>query len=246
MDLPPPPRKVRRRKGRGALIGCIPIILVPLTIGAAIALFFAILSSLVPLFGVTVQGAVVGTSINYTSRPAGTTYRMEYAYDFRGKTYAGDEDVTESEFGNLQTGEPVDIRLFPLAPNVGQRVAVDGRYKSYRDLVTLWVILLVWNGLLWVNWSAMLLTPLASRSLVIRGQAAAGKIVERQQAIRRSATFTVRYLFDTPSVQGVEGSMAVRLSDWDSAKEGKPVAVLYSSKQPSHSLIYEYADYEII
>jgi hypothetical protein len=260
--LPPPPRAVRRRPGRGWLLGRVPLVVRLLGL-AGVGLLLAALwllgsSSVVALFGTTVPGKVTGL---VPAPPGGASApRVQFAYHVGIQEYAAEEPVDERAFAKLYEGAPVKVKV--LRPWPGQPRLVEPPRPSERHPVALLGLAVVWNAaaaaMLWRH----LRKPLAQRRLVREGLATPGSVVAKDGDGR--PPWLVQFCYQAPTrgltreaaAGGADGA-AVAMKEWqvimqvgrkefEAAQVGAAVTVLYDPRKPSHSLVYPFAEYEAV
>jgi hypothetical protein len=258
-QLPPPPRVVRRRPGRRRVLSHVPLTVRLLSLAGAglllLSLGRVVSTWLVARFGVTVPGAVTGKS------PATTkNNRVEFTYHVKGQEYSAEDTVDEDTFGWLHVGTPVKVRVLAAWPR--QPLLVEPAGQAGRDDgIYLWLAILANVGLGIVLW-AYLRAPLRRRALVRVGIATEGVVVGKEVGAGKRPSWFVQYSYRAPRHgvtydAAVTGSSAVPEKEWqvlmgvarkdfDAAEVGAGVTVLYDPRKPSRSVIYAYAEHEVV
>ncbi len=253
--LPPPPRHARHRPGHRRLLGHVPLLVWPLcAAGVGVLLFtlwLAISSWVVTWFGVTVPGEVTGKSDVTEKGVRGG--RLKFTYHVRQVEYEGEDLVDEDAFDSLHIGAHIKVRVLSSWPTRPQLVEPPGRAASGRGG---WLLLaLLGNVALWFLFRLCLREPLRQRALVREGVATEGAIV-RKEGRRRAWAVQFAYRAPRYGADAAGGApaadkewqvrMRVGWPDYEAAQVGDAVTVLYDPRQPSRSLIYQFADYEAV
>jgi hypothetical protein len=259
----PVPRPVRRRGGwtAGCGIWFLRLFILPHTIAGAVMLGMAILLTLawigVALFGVEMQGHVVSKNESHSpkskSRPKTTTYTLNYNFTVDGRHYGGSTPVTAQEYATFEKGQPVPLRVLTWAPEHAHWPRVE-KYSPMGSLGGVWFFALFWNGILsiflWMAWGR----SWYQWRLVRSGEPAIGTVKEmRSYNVKGGRSCTIRYDYTCyPPDGGLEqtyhGSVTVRESEAEASglQIGDPVTVLYLPQRPKWSLLYRFADFEVI
>ena len=264
-EVPPRPRAVRRRPGRGWLLGQVPILVWLLILAGLVPLVLAlrqvIPALIVTVFGTTVPGKVLGTSAaEFPNPPA---YHVTFSYHVRDQEYKAETLVTESTFAQLYMGVDVKVRVLPAWPGRPQLLVPGGEVGGGEGICLLGFAVL-WLGGLGVVAGAYLRKPLRQKRLVRDGVATTGWIVRKEEAPGRRRGWHLRYAYRAPAHGLGPGTtslrngapagllkewqviMVVRTADAEAVQVGTQVTVLYDLHRPSHSLIYPFGDYEAV
>jgi hypothetical protein len=250
--LPPPPRSVRARRGRGWVRGCLLLMLVPHVWCGALLPLLALhhLAGFLRfrLFGTVVPGRVHSL---YRSHHRGTSYHVRYTFVLRGGQREAEATVDEPAFGRLAAGDPVEVRVLA-GSSVGPELLVDGARGPGGDLWKMWLFIAFWDGVLLVFvWQACI-PPLRQRGLVRNGVTVLGLVTDKQQRKGKQSSYKVHYRYKAPTPdapgESVEwpGVMSVPEKDYDGLRIGERVMVLYDPRKPRRSLLYRCADYEVV
>jgi hypothetical protein len=263
--LPPPPRTVRHRPGRGRLLGHVPLVVWLLGLAGLGLLLLAVWLLAFPwfigLFGSTVRGKVTGL---YPAPPGGgAPPRVKYSYYVGEQEYSGDDAVDKETFDRrLYEGATVRVRVLRRLPDY-PRLVEPAAQPTLPGGCLFWGALL-WNaGIGFVVW-ALLRRPRRQRRLVREGLATAGRVVAKEADAGRRAGGVVQYAYrapryglkhppDGPAEAGAGPALkewqvvtAVGPKDFAAVEVGAPVLVLYDPGRPSRSLVYAFAEYEAV
>jgi hypothetical protein len=216
------------------------------------ALWLQAVPWLVGWFGSVVPGTVTGKSASEPPQPP--SYRVRFTYHFKGQERTAEAAVDEATLDRLYVGLDVKVKVLGLWPD-------RPRLWDPRGRVSWDATCLLAGSLLWTAAAAVLLwrslrKALRQRELVRDGVATAGWVV-------RKAAGRVHYGYRAPQFGvgrqvGAAGDgaavaerewqvvMPVRHGDFEAVQPGETVLVLYDPHQPSHSVIYPFADYAAV
>jgi hypothetical protein len=249
--LPPPPRRTRRRRGRGALRGFLPLLLLPhMWCGALLPLWTV--RELVDVVRFYHYGHVVPGQIQrlHIDRGKGGPYhRVVYTYPLAGAEGTGEATVDEAVYGWLAVGDAVEVRVLP-GFRVGPQLLVEGTRGPAIKVWELFVITLIWDGLMAVFVCLAIVPPLRQRKLVQLGVAAPGWVTNKYETKGKGHSYNVcyRYTAPAPATPGedmeYQAEMTVRGEDYDRVRAEDRVTVLYDPRKPRRSLVCQCADYE--
>jgi hypothetical protein len=261
--LPPPPRAARRRPGRRGLFGHVPVGLRLLFLAGVVLLLLVLWQTgsvwFVRLFGITVPGEVTGTSPGAKGEKGG---RVQFSYHVRQEEYSAEDTVDEATFEWLRQGTPVHVRVLPAFPRRALLVGPAGRAGSEGGVYLAFALIGIFAlaTLLRVYY---LREPLRQRALVRAGVATRGVLV-RKEAGGGRGPWAVEYTYRAPrhgaahppdagdlgrpAVADREWQvrMALRQADFEAARVGAAVTVLYDPRHPARSVIYRFAEYEVL
>jgi hypothetical protein len=261
--LPAPPRPVRRRPGHGWLLGHVPILVWMLVVPGCgwllLALGLLLFSWIVVHLGAPAPGKIIG--VVPASVGGIPTTRVQFTYYVGSQEYSGEEAVDERASARLHVGAEVRVKVLSGFPNHPRLVEPPG--QSGTTGICLLLLAVLWNAALaFVVWS-YLRKPRTQRRLVREGLATAGNLVVVEAGKDRRRSREIQFAYRAPahglatSAAGPAGSasgtalrewqvlMKVRRKDFARAQVGMPVTVLYDPREPSRSVVYAFADYEV-
>jgi hypothetical protein len=255
--LPPAPRRARRRRGHRGLFGHVPLVVRLLCVAGVglllLALWRAASSWIITWFGVTAHGEITRRPVPQEARGGA---RVEFTYRVRSEDYTAEDTVDEDAFDWLHVGTPIEVRVLPMWPQRAQLVKPPG-HAGRGSAVGLYFALLGNLGLAFLV-RRCLREPLRQRALVREGVATEGVILEKEVDVGRRPSWGLHYSYRAPrygSAHAEEGAvgkkewqvrMLVNRADYEAARVGAAVTVLYDPRRPSSSLIYPFADYEAV
>ncbi|MFL5341449.1 MAG: DUF3592 domain-containing protein [Gemmataceae bacterium] len=255
IDLPPPPRQLRRRSavGCGVVVGrwFLRLFITPHCIVGIGLIFNVLYIPLVLLFGTDLPGRVTD---HKTYQSKGTThYQVTYSYPVNEIDYIRVLDVNSEQYASLEVGQPFPVRVLPAWPRMHPQPL--GPDNPWRNMTGMLLLVFFWNGILsifvWLAWVA----PWRLRQLVKYGSAVTGHVFAKETRRGKGTTYFVRYNYVVPPEesadpfvkgQSCEGRMDVTIEDFKAAEEGQAVTVLYDPRKPKRSLIYDFAEYEAV
>jgi hypothetical protein len=256
IDFPAPPRRLRRRPGQGcskiASLWFLRLFIMPHTIVGIFLICSAFFGLFVYVFGTDAPGRI--TSLETSRGKKGPNYYVRYAYTVAGADYPGSISVTSEVFGKLQVGQAFPVRVFTPTPTWTPLPRGPGSSDS--SVLFYPFFALFWNGILciflWMAWIA----PWRLRSLLRQGLATAGVIIDKstRSGNKGAIIYSVRYSYEATLAddfyingpETFERDMTVTRADYNSAEVGLPVTVIYYPKKPKRSLVYEFAEYEVV
>jgi hypothetical protein len=257
--LPPAPRSVAARPGRGWFRRCLPVLLIPHAwAGVAIAVFVAVdLASAVRfrLLGKVVPGQVTGL-LTYKRSKGGHSFSVRYTYRWGSVERSAESSIDEAGFGLLAEGDAVEVRVLD-GSRRSPRLLAPGAPTDWPSMAGIVCFVLVWNGALLLGTSSVAVWPLIQRALVRRGVAVAGEITAKEAQVHKgTTTYKVRYRYRTLPPPGGdaggeggamrEGAMAVEEDDYVALAVGERVTVLCSGRWPRWSVVYRCAPYRAL
>lgn len=172
------------------------------------------------------------------------------------------------EYSMWRTGSILTARALPQLPSRGAQLQMPG-VATWRSALTWWGFTLFWNaiigGFFWVFW----ITPVILRDLVRRGAPTIGRICDKKiQSGEDSDSHILHYEYAPveysnygPKSQGdafapiaattilqtpLKGKMTVKKEEYENAKVGDAMTILFDANSPKRSLIYRFADWEIL
>lgn len=252
--LRPTPRPIRRRVGKGCETGCLRLFILPHMCAGVFFIIMALHNSLVLIAGQTVQARVLEHT---TSHGKSTTYRIRSAYVWDGREYENQASVSSSQYYSLSDGDTVAIKLLPIVPRHGVLVAPGASYFTLFGLP--WLMAVFWNGVLSLFVYAAYIVPIIHKRIVSRGVPTRGRIIDKRTVSGKSTSYYVKYEFEPGtsltgdsawetrvSAAPLRREMSVSNMFWQQAGIGDEVTVLYIPNKPKMSLIYRFAEYEVV
>jgi hypothetical protein len=219
------------------------LIFIPVEIGSIAYLLLLVLWA---MFGTDVPGAVTGWRTSHSSK-GGTHYHLEYRYELGDQIRSGSDDVGYSFYTHYRSSnernQPVTVRYYSVGSLTYDGLPAGGHLWTHVGFIAFWVAFCTFaTGMfIYQSW----ITPRRRRLLYQEGEATAGTIVRKRARRSKSTTYYVTSRFDDPySGKPIETEMLVwKADDWELAKEGESVTVLYSKDNPRRNVVYEYGGY---
>lgn len=236
--VPLPPREVARWRGLAVPLRC--------------ALFLLIPHVWVGFFFVWMFVTTCALALDGQERQATVTHR-EYVQSQKGGDSCQIDYVYSDEGGRHADSGSLDARAYDLYPRDAKisirSIRILGRSQS--DLVgsggaSIWGLafaMLFWNGIMFLFFYAVCLSPLRQRRLLRDGQAVMGRITGKKVRKGKSAAYELTYIYPRPDGYAQTRTMDVRKSDYDLANAGDEVLVFYNPSRPKRSVLYEYCQY---
>jgi hypothetical protein len=235
LDLPPPPRRVRRRSGWASIV----FLRFFVTPALVILLGVMLLNWLTAVMGERVSGHVIDTFTKRLPNESGTRF-LRYRYSIDGGEIVDQQRVSGETLYKMTAGQAVAVRTLDV---LGYRYSTlaDGWYEFldvyavpiYMSLVGIFV----GGGTAWYGgW----VKPARARRLVRDGVATVGEITSLP--ILPGRTIGYSYVVDGITFEGTDNFLG-RLQDMP--RMGETLVVLYDPAKPSRSTAYEFGDFEI-
>jgi hypothetical protein len=249
--LPPPPRRVRRRRGYFQILGSYAMLVVILMFAQ---IFWSIAIGQVKLhfFGTVVPARVTRIWNEQKARGPSSYVAVTYRYD--DVEYTQTLHVGNAEAKALRVGDTLPVEVLAERPD---------RAVQYHENYPFWFVTILscvlalgpTAAVAKVLWG-LYVAPWRLRALLRRGEAATGVLVDRREQPGRPPTYTLTYQFQ-PAARPWEGapgaapsavraSMQVRLEDFLGCQVGDRVVIVYHPGRPRRSVIYRYTDYEFV
>ncbi len=253
--FPPAPRVVRRWRGffRSAhlhiflcFLGVMTLLFWKIGIGVVKILWF---SEMVPARVVKVE---------VVQEEKGPGHYLDVAYRYDGAEYTDRLRISEQESATFKEGDRVEVLVLPEKP--GRAHLKNENYP--RVLVTVLMALIVLApsyGVLKLLW-VLYVVPFRVRQILRWGEKTSGVIVDKQEVRARPTGYRLEYAYRgrerentpfqgvPPGVEGptMRGMMMVEKEEYESVKVGDEVEVIYLPDRPTRSVMYRYADFEIL
>jgi Protein of unknown function (DUF3592) len=250
-SIPPPPRRVRRRRGYLPIVmRCVFVVLLLMFTSVVSRVAFGTVrllwfSQLLPATVTTAEVAADGR---------GRTWDITLAYQYGGADYAETVRTGRREGEELKAGDAVQVQVLPERPDRPQ--LYDPRYPARFVTVLMCVI-----GLMPVAMTARALwdltvVPWQLRRLLRDGTVTTGVIAGKETVRGRQPTYNVTYQYPAPPPPAAGVATAVRETmcatmtvpqeDYQAAEVGDAVAVIYCPERPRASVVPRFADYEFV
>ncbi len=248
---PPRPRRVRRRRGYYQ-IGMYHLLLVFLFPVACT--FWQIAAGVVQVIWFSTIVPAQVTKVLVIPGERGPSHEIAVAYRFGEAEYSDNLRVSSREAEFLKEGDAVRVQVLPERPERAHLY-----YEHYPSrFVTVFICLTALMptiGLARILWE-LYVVPWKLRALLRRGEATTGVIVDKKEIPGRVPTYTITYEYqalpagtaepETCDGAAVKASMKVQADDFQTARVGDRVAVLYHPQRPRTSVLCHYADYEFV
>lgn len=241
-----PPRPIRRRTGRGWLIGFQQIFILPHTFVGIGLIVFMVGSWIFLIFGTTVPAQI--TELKTTRGSKNTTaYEVHFRYQHFGAEHQEQTTVPKAVFDTLHQNDMTEVKVFPLPISKLTQLKYPGSFDSHVVKVMVSTAMaLFWNGIVSVFLWAFYIRPLINRWLIQNGWPASGQITGKSVKGGKTTTYYVEYQFALPKDGTKQGKMEVTADAYSLVNQGDSVSILYSTKNPGWSVVYELADYEVV
>jgi hypothetical protein len=175
--------------------------------------------------------------------------RVDHAVRFRidvaDTNYTAEQHVDPVTFSTLQEGQAVQTRFLPIWPGHSASI-VDPPLDTPTNVWSASVITLVLNGVLVLVVSIFYVSAVKRRKLAMHGIAAAGRVVQKEIVKRNKITaYRLTYRYHTPSGER-QATMDVAAKVYNTVSLNQDVTVLYDVDAPANSMIYEFAEFQIV
>lgn len=242
IPLPPPPRRVYRRRGTPLYLRIILTCLVP-HVWAGVALLYV---SLVPIV-LSVAGRHVAAKITLldTVNSKGTHYRVKYTYPVGRPAHTDSRNIKLAEWRQLKVGQTLGVREINFLGIQHSRIDDPRISEGGLSSCCLLPFALLWNGImcgLVVTW----IGPAWTRKRLAKlGLPAVGRLTMKRCDIdsKKNRTYKLGYAFMTSSGLPIVGVMAVTEKEFSDMSDGQIVPVLYDASRPRRNMIYGLGEY---
>jgi hypothetical protein len=247
--LPEPPRQVRG--GPGCAVWFVRIFILPHMAAGIFIAAMLVLTVLVALFGTDSTGSVLALSTS-RGRKGGTTYTVKYRYCIGWSCYTNSASVAWQLFSSLNgphslEGQPVPVKVRYVQLGPLHYHVFTEEHSAWGEALSLLLFALFWNAIISVFVYALWIAPLRLRLLIRNGQAVAGQVVTSRVRRGKSTSYYATFRFIDPE-NGQEIQREMTLPDraqYDRARAGLPVTVLYDPRKPKRAIAYELCGYRV-
>ena len=254
------PRRTRLKKGRDQIFGV--MFSIPFLLGATGVFLNSLCNIFVAFLGQETTARVA--SFRYNDRENGRdAYYVDYAYKQDGKNVSTTIKIGKTEYEGLQKGQSVKLRYTPNLPFAFQFISPN-ETRDETALSWLWP-LAISGGVDWAIFYVGYVETRRARRLITNGLPTVGRIVAAQQVKDRSVTYLLKYEYapveytkvlventfqamprTQESGQKRRAQMWVSKEDGQTVRVGECLIVLFNTDQPRRSIIYRFADYEVV
>ena len=248
--LPPPPRKVHGGGGFG--LWFIRLFILPhMCVGVGMV-GFLVLNLLVAAFG---TGASAVVTHLHTSRgnKGSTAYHVDYHYTLEGREFSHSGTVGAAAYAALPRPKDLEgpastlpVRHLNLGRWHYQVITLEG--SAWKTAGGILLFALFWNGILSVFVYVAWVAPLRARWLVRGGQTTMGMILTSRAARgSKSTSYYATFRFRDPATgQEIQREMSLPgLAQYNEARAGREVTVIYQPEKPRRALVYELSGYRV-
>lgn len=214
------PRSITRRPGRGKQQGCVLLFMLPHTLVGLGMFCLALLHLAVLIFGTAVPGTLTGTRLSHGSKGS-VTYKAAFQYGIDGATYDGETQISKAEYGLASQGQAITVKVLRGLPGTGEILFIPGGSRWGSDLFIV-PFALFWNAFLVLFFTLLLGGMWKEKSLLRRGLAARGRIVDKQILRNKSITYILHYEYAPDATTGLRSSGSV--GPWSSASAVQPIS----------------------
>jgi hypothetical protein len=250
LDIPVPPRRVRRIRGY-ALMAIHTVLLIVLLMFWQ--LFWVGGTGTIRVLWFSQTTPAVVQQVTTVPGERGPVAEVVLAYRVDDADYSRHFRISPDEAESMHPGDVHTVYFVPERPDVAEL-----RFDRYPVvLVTIFCgVLALAPGaaaaaLLW----KLLVTPWRIRRLLRDGEIATGVILERNQTEGKGACLALTYEYEVPApdlgqiprgIVSVRAKMTILGQDFVGKAVGDSVTVIYDLAHPRHSVIYEYTDYRFV
>ncbi len=238
--LPPPPRRVRRRRGRLSILILGRLLTFPfVAVAAALAIYVLFDAAVMFLF--PAEPAQIVDLWRDFKPHRGTQFYVKYRTT--GTGFTGTDEALLQEFLGFRVGQPVKAHVFYFGHrgySLLDRSAL--HYARYRMIT--WFCTLFVGAIGWVLFYGIWLMPWRSRWLARWGEATFGAVTEKKivHTNRRLLYCSLTYQF---KVNGILRAHRIRISpqQYDAIAVADLVTILFDPRRPNRNMVYDYSDY---
>jgi hypothetical protein len=199
-------------------------------------------------FGTDLKGHVTNMHTSRTSKGR-TVYNVKYSYEMAGQTKTASQGVSRTYYEYLQgldqESPEITIRHLAIWPYHHDEIRTGtGGLWGQIGFLTLWVGF--WDSIMSVFLYQLWIKPLRTRQLYKRGQSTTGTLTRKRAQRGRGTRYFLSYTYRIFDGSLLTSETEIWSSaDWDAAKVGQQVTVLYAEAKPKRSTVYEYGGYTV-
>ncbi len=203
----------------------------------------ALFLATVLLFGTTVSGTITGLRITEDSEGA-KRYEVKYDYNFNNHLYHSVGNTNRFKYPELKIGGTVTTKLLPSLPNFGQQL-LEGN-QPWPAVCFMFGFGVMWTVFMLLPFNEVYIAPYRRTEVMKNGKVCLGTITDTSISGEDSNTYALSFQYEPSPGQYRTEKNYVNQEEFNIAKIGDRVSVLYDPKHMGHSLIYRYSDYELI
>lgn len=241
-DLPPPPRRVYRRRGQHPFLKFLGYFLPPVSLCLFFLWHIAVVVA-VTTAGVERLATVIDKDVVRT-RPS-TTYWVSYEYaDPRGRV-RGRSPASLTVWEGLRRGSPLKVRAVRLLGLPRSEIVGSGAPGMDGSFYVLVAILIACVVLTIIVVAALFKPVLRRRAIVKYGTLTTGRVIGKSfhRTPKGQTTRTVAYEYTGPDIHPTRGTMRVTAEEYARVHEGDAVPVVFTDGIDDHSVIYGFGAY---
>ncbi len=200
-------------------------------------------SATVLLTGTTVSGTI--SDLRITTDSEGTkNYEVKYDYNFNNQLYHASGNTDRFKYLELKIGGPVTAKLLPPLPNIGQQL-IDGN-APWPSICFMFGFGVMWSVLMLLPFNLVYIAPYRRNNVMKTGKVCLGTITDKSVSGEDSSNYAISFQYEPSPGQYRTDKREVTQAQFNIAKIGETVSVLYDPEHLSHSLMYRYSDYEVL
>ncbi|MBS1956232.1 MAG: DUF3592 domain-containing protein [Cyanobacteria bacterium SZAS-4] len=202
----------------------------------------AIFSATVLIAGSTVSGTI--TDLRITEDSEGTKgYEVKYDYNYNNQLYHGHGNTNKYKYPELRVGGPVTAKLLPPLPNFGQQL-IDGN-APWPAICFMFAFGVLWTVCMMLPFNLVYIAPYRQTNVMKNGKVCQGTITDKSVSGDDPTNYSISFQYEPSPGQYRTDKRDVTQDQFNIAKIGERVTVLFDPAHLSHSLIYRYSDYQL-
>ena len=185
------------------------------------------------------------------TRKGGTIYYIDYKYTAGGREYTNSDSVGATTFAAVSRpaeleGNTATVRVRHLDFGPWHHHLLIQAHSPWGSAAQMLFFALFWNGILSVFLTLAWIAPIRRGNLIRHGHATTGTIVSTRTRQGKGMSYYAKFRYRNPEdANEIEREMQLSgMMDYEAAKPGKPVTVLYSERNPRRAIIYEFSGYK--